>query len=50
MAEVLTVLALAAGVTLFFFVRRAGRCPFCKERIKYSATVCPHCTREVKRG
>ncbi len=29
---------------------RTGECPFCKERMRSDATVCPHCQRDVAAG
>jgi hypothetical protein len=29
---------------------RTGECPFCKERMRSDATVCPHCQRDVVAG
>ena len=30
--------------------KRYGECPFCKEDVRFGATACPHCQRELGPG
>jgi len=45
-------LLLAGVVALIYFLTRSNgaRYPYCAERIRPEATVCPHCGRELPKG